>query len=391
MSNKNYNVNYLLSLANPHPVYHEMRLKSPAFWDEEAETWVLTRYKDIKASLIAPGTYIARAEHISNWFIMSGLMQDYKSTMKVVRAAFSPSNSELHVLHVKNKVQKLLNFAQDKGGVEFISDFVRPLFFSTMSKILGIPYDELPEKDQKNIQQWVYDIDQFSFAALASVEKTINYAGQGVALKAHQQFLDFLKPYVEKYTKTPDNSTISNLCETFDDKDEACKWLVMMFYLFSFSETAVVYLFFPQFMQTILSHPEQFQKLRNNPSLMGSAIEEVLRYSTSRFTMQRQAYQDIEIGGNLFRAGEKITLQRDAANRDPEIFDNPDVFDITRQNNRHIAFLSGRHSCLGAAFTRLIIPVTFNAIFKRFSKINLVDARMLGPRQWGYVNIACDT
>lgn len=390
MSTKNFNIDYLLSLDNPHPIYNRMRKESPIHFDHKSDSWLLTRYKDIKAILSAPSTDISRAQHIRDWFLMSNMLpNEYRNVMSILKKMFSARETSVYVPYVESKMNTLLDFAQKKGGMEFIVDFVRPLFFSTISKVLGMPYDDLTALERQNLLKWFADIDQYSLAPLMLYTKTPNFAGEKIALQAHAELKNFFMGYVLRARQCDTKSLINSLCSIFDDNDIVCKWLVMIYFLFCFSETAVFFIFFPQMMHAIITYDDQFQQVRAEPSLMLSAIEEVLRYNTSRFTLQRQVYQDYELNGYPLRQGDKIILLRDAGNRDPEIFDHPEHFDIKRATNRHIAFLSGAHVCLGATFTKLMAPIIFNNILKRFSKINLVDARMNGPRQWGVMTIAC--
>ena len=126
---------------------------------------------------------------------------------------------------------------------------------------------------------------------------------------------------------------------------------------------------------TLLEHPSELTRLRERPELIGSAVEEVLRYeSPVETTSMRWALTDVELRGARIRAGEPIVAGILAANRDPEQFVEPDTFDITRQPNRHIAFGYGVHACLGAPLARMEGAIALGALFRRLPRLALTGS-----------------
>jgi cytochrome P450 len=123
--------------------------------------------------------------------------------------------------------------------------------------------------------------------------------------------------------------------------------------------------------EALLQHPEQLAKLRANPELLPRAVEEILRYVSPAIHFCRTPNRDVEIGGKKIRAGEHMVMFYPAANRDPEVFANPDRFDIERTPNRHLAFGTGPHVCLGMHLARLELRVMFEQFLQRVEKIEL--------------------
>ena len=121
----------------------------------------------------------------------------------------------------------------------------------------------------------------------------------------------------------------------------------------------------------LLQHPDQFQKLKDNPILMTSAIEEFLRYDSPLQRQLRKAAGKIEIGGKQIREGDLVSVMLGAANRDPAEFAEPDRLDITRAENRHVSFGMGIHFCLGAPLARIEGPVALSALLSRFPAMRL--------------------
>ena len=125
-------------------------------------------------------------------------------------------------------------------------------------------------------------------------------------------------------------------------------------------------------MLALLTHPDQLTRLRENPDLIGTAVEEFLRFDSPTQNFSRIALEDIQIDGKVLERGQRIMLCYGAANRDPEYFENPDALDISREMNRHMAFAHGTHYCLGAALARLEGQVALGTLIKRFPEIRLI-------------------
>jgi len=121
----------------------------------------------------------------------------------------------------------------------------------------------------------------------------------------------------------------------------------------------------------LCEHPEQFDRLRRDPSLLPQAIEEILRWVSPVMQFRRTAMRDTRIGHQEIRKGEKVVMYYGAANRDPEVFDDPERFDITRRPNPQVAFGVGTHFCMGSHIARLEMRVTLEEFLRRFPNPSL--------------------
>jgi cytochrome P450 len=121
----------------------------------------------------------------------------------------------------------------------------------------------------------------------------------------------------------------------------------------------------------LLQHPDQLQRLRENPTLIDSAVEELLRYDGPALSVVRRVIEDTEIGGKCLRTGQKVYCMLHAGNRDPERFPEPDRLDIGRKDNRHLGLGQGIHFCLGAVLTRIETKIAINTIVQRLPDLRL--------------------
>jgi hypothetical protein len=124
-------------------------------------------------------------------------------------------------------------------------------------------------------------------------------------------------------------------------------------------------------MLALLRHPDQMEKLKREPTIIQCAVEEILRYDSALQHTVRMATENVDIGGKTIRAGEKVFLYLGSANRDPAEFPDPEQLDLTRCENRHLAFGVGIHYCLGAALARVQAQVAINTLVKQFPKLKL--------------------
>jgi cytochrome P450 len=130
-------------------------------------------------------------------------------------------------------------------------------------------------------------------------------------------------------------------------------------------------------LKALIENPEQMEKLRSTPTLMKTAIEEIVRWATPSCYKRRTATREVELGGQKIRAGDKVTYWEMSANRDESVFENPFVFDVTRSPNPHMGFGNGVHFCLGANLARLEMRVLFEDLFERYAVLE-----MAGPEAW---------
>jgi cytochrome P450 len=189
-----------------------------------------------------------------------------------------------------------------------------------------------------------------------------------------REFISYLRDLFEAKRHAPTDDMISRLLHAEEDGDvlDEDEILATVFLMFLAGHVTTVNLI-GNGVVALLTHPEQLAKLKANPELAGGVVEETLRYwGPVDFIGRRIAKEDVEVGGTVIPKGEQATASLASANRDPERFENPGVFDITRPDaNRHVAFGKGIHVCLGAPLARVEGHVAFTTLFRRFPKLRL--------------------
>jgi cytochrome P450 len=370
-------------LANPYPLYHQLRSEDPVHWSDLANSWILTRYDDVQFALqydprltaerlspliqqLPEATQIEvepLRQHLST-FLQYYDPPDHTRLRTLVNKTFTPRMLECLRPRIQEIVDELVDAVYHSGRMEVIREFAYPLPAIVVAEMLGVP----PE-DRDQFKQWSDDIAEF-FEGVGE-----DYAA--VARRTNQSVLeltDYLGRLFAERRQHPQEDLISALVaveEAGDRLSEAELFGMCSFILEAGHETTTGLI--GNGLLALLQHPDQMQKLRNDPSLIKTAVEEFLRYDSSIQRISRVAVQAFELGGKQIRQGQRIWAMQGAANRDPAQFPEPDRLDISRQKNRHVAFGHGVHHCLGAALARLEGAIAFNTLLRRLPGLRLAS------------------
>jgi cytochrome P450 len=246
--------------------------------------------------------------------------------------------------------------------MELIGDFAYPLPLTVISEMLGIPL-----ADRDKFREWSQAAVSFTPADRANPAVTAKLI----------EFISYLRRLVAEKHSNPCDDLLSGLvlAEAEGDTLSENELLSMIFLLIVAGHETTVNLIGNGTL-ALFEHPEQRARLQENPSLLKPAIEEMLRYyGPVEMSLTRWVRQDTEFGGQLLRHGQQIMALLASANHDDEQFPNPDVFDISREPNRHVAFGTGVHSCLGATLARLEGQIAFATLLARMPNLALAIPR----------------
>ncbi|WP_332961215.1 cytochrome P450, partial [Microcoleus sp. AR_TQ3_B6] len=334
------------AVANSYPLFKRMRSEDPVHYCESGGYWILTRYRDVEAALHderlssnRTAWYINKlgsldVKEIQNFLdLTSNMMVDtdppeHTRLRKLGKQGFTTRAIESWRSIIQNTTDRLLDRVQNQGGMDVVSDLAIPLPRFIITEIFGVP-----ETDRAKMLGWARDLTTFFGAAGGSTIEMAELARK--ADKAAAQFSALLRQLIEQRRQQPGTDMISLLSVAYQEQGfnlEKLPFLCMDILNAGLLTTTDL---IANGVNALLSHPDQLQKLKKNPTLINSAVEEILRFDTSVPFLPRIATQDLTIGGKNITAGSIIALGFGAANHDPEKFEEPEVFDITRTPNEH--------------------------------------------------------
>lgn len=293
---------------------------------------------------------------------------DHARIRSVVQFAFTPRRMEEMRGTVQAYVDDLLAEPGRRGRIELVNELAFPLPLRVVSDLLGIGHER-----HADIRAWSHEL---------AIAFDSGYANLGPAYAAYTAFQELVAGIIEQRRGDGGATDLFGALLHSDDdgtrlsENELTGMLVLM--LFAGHETTTNLI--GNALLALLEHPGQLAALRGNPNLLAPAINEFLRYNGSVHSVRRVATRDAEIAGTAVKAGQTIRLMLAAANRDPEVFDNPTVLDVSRADaGQHVGLGYGIHRCLGAWLARLETEVAVGALITRFPNLALEGEPELHP------------
>lgn len=363
-------------LANPYPLFDRLRTEDPVHWDVFLHTWVVTRYADVlevlhrfsadrthtPAKLQAMG--LGDMSPIARLMVRQMLFMDppaHTRLRSLASQAFSPARVAVLRTHIRDIVKRLLDDVQDKGEMDVIRDLGDPLPAIVTAEMLGVPTD-----DRHRLKAWSADFAEM----LGNFQHNPEHAPR--MLRAVEEMTTYFRDQVLAQRDNPREGLVHSLMTAEVDGDRLTDEEVVATCIVTMVgglETTTNLI--GNGVLTLLRHPEQMKRMREDLSLIPSAVEEMLRYESPSQHTGRLAPDDVEMGGCLIRKGQAVMAVMAAANRDPERFPDPHHFDVSRADNRHLAFGYAAHFCFGAALARVEGQEVFEAITRRLHDLEL--------------------
>jgi cytochrome P450 len=306
---------------------------------------------------------------------------DHTRLRKLVQPSFTGRGIQALRWSIQQTADDLLDQAERDAAargeeapdrrMDLIEAFAYPFPVTVISDMLGIP-----REDRETIRGWTENLLRVDRFRGQEVDEEVR-AGL-------RDFIDYLRDLFERKRRAPTDDMISRLVHAEEDGDvlDEDEVLATVFLMFLAGHVTTVNLV-GNGVVALLTHPDQLAKLNASPDLAKGVVEETLRYwGPVDFIGRRIAREDVELSGTVIPTGEQATVSLASANRDPERFADPDVFDITRADaNRHVAFGKGIHVCLGAPLARVEGQVAFDTLFRRFPELRL--AVPIEEVRWG--------
>jgi cytochrome P450 len=366
-------------LENPYPLYHQLRALDPVYWDERANSWVLTRYTDVAAALRDPRYTVMGFMSETSWIpadmrpklepplrAVSRQMlfqdpPDHTRLRGLVAKAFTPRMIESLRPVIQHVTDELLDQAEAKGHMELMGEFAFPLPAIIIATMLGVP----PE-DREQFNRWSSYFGRLLDGGDFSLEKVFE------AVSEVSDFLDYFRTMMHARRAAPKDDLLQAMINAEEQGDALSEEELLgnCILLLAAGHGTTMHLIGNGTL-ALLRYPEQLQLLHEQPSLVPSAVAEVLRYDSPVQLTSRRAKEALQIGGKQVNAGQEVIMLLGAANHDPAQFKDPDRLLLRRPESRHLSFGLGVHFCLGAPLARLEGEIAFSTLFKRFPHLRL--------------------
>ncbi|MBX8631636.1 MAG: cytochrome P450 [Thermoplasmata archaeon YP2-bin.285] len=366
-------------ISNPYPVYRRIRAASPVYLSDDVGGYMLTRHQDCDYILSNPSfgkdferrieTEISRQNKLKDGdsivpFSKSMLFLDppnHTRLRQLVSKAFTPGAVERIRPFVENLARDLLRSA-DRREYDIMNEYAGPLPAFTIARMLGVP-----SKDMKRFKEW-------SEKAVLSLDATRPREDMIAAARATSELGAYFASLIDERRNSKSDDLLNSLisAEESGDRLNREELLSMCILLLIAGHETTTNLIGNGFL-ALMRNREQMQLLCDDRSLLRSAIEEFLRYDPPVQMVARGVMADSILSGHPVSSGSKVIAVIGAANRDPEVFENPDRLDITRKNNRHLSFSKGIHYCLGAQLAKLEGEIAINALLDRMPNARIAQ------------------
>ena len=358
---------------DPYPVYAALRERDPVHRSGLMNAWLFTRHADIDTILRDHRRFgndprkgnLSRRQRANlpadEEFTMLFLdPPDHKRLRALVNKAFTPKAVNALEPHIRKLLGALLDEIDDPAGFDLMQVVAQPLPVIVIAEMLGVP----PE-DRAQFKVW-------SDQRARTLEPSIDARERALAETANQSLNEYFRPIIEERRAAPKDDIVSALAQAEEEGDRLTeREMLNMLRLLLIAGNETTTNLIGNGVLALLRHPDQLQRLREDPSLIPSAVDELLRFDSPVQTDFRRVLEDCEVNGFPLKKRDNIVVLLGAANRDPDVFEEPDRLDVGRGDRSHLSFGRGIHHCIGAPLARLEGRIVLEVLLERFSQISL--------------------
>jgi len=358
--------------ADPFPFYARLRSEAPVYQTklpDRRNAWLVTRYDDVLSALkdhrFAKDKVNARTPPwLPSMFkplirnMLDVDVPDHTRLRGLVQKVFTVRLIENLRDRVQGLADELLNQAQEKGQMDLVRDYAVPIPTTIIAEMLGVPV-----KDRHKFHHW----------SSATISATSSRWGMALALPHGIAFLRYIRKLVNARRVSPEDDLVTALVRAEEAGDQLSEdELVAMIFLLLVAGHETTVNLIGNGVLALLENPDQMRKLRDNPALVKTAVEELLRYNGPLETAtERYARTETTVAGVTIPRGELVLAVLASANRDEQQFKNADRLDLEREPNPHVAFGCGIHYCLGAPLARLEGQIAIGTLLRNVPNLRL--------------------
>ncbi len=382
-------------VQDPYTYFARMREEDPVHWNAPYKLWVISKYKDLVWVTRRPELFSSEVFHrdplppypdidesdmglyeyvkqfFAQWFIQHDRRAvsayesirehggpDHTDMRKVIHGYFNPKAMELWRPLVQSAINQLLDEAEERGHMDVMRDYATPLPLLVIAAMMGIETSD---------RQFIRSLaEKLLFLGRGNTDRMQPLTEGIVGLQ------EYLRPMVAERIKNPNGDLLDRMTDAYRvgvmDEEQVVANAILL--LLAGHETTINLIC--NGTRAFMTHPDQWELMKADPEgRMIRATEECLRYDPPVKSIQRISGEELEFGGKQIEKNQRMRWFITGANRDPEVFDRPDDFDIERYPNPHVAFGSGIHHCLGATLARLEGQEAFKTLAQRFPNLNL--------------------
>ncbi|CAL9526336.1 Cytochrome P450 monooxygenase PikC [Streptomyces sp. enrichment culture] len=367
-------------VADPYPAYAELRERGRVHFFEPTNQWLVPHHADVSALLRdrrLGRMYLHRFSHeefgrtapppehepfhtLNDHGMLDLEPPDHTRIRRLVSKAFTPRTVERLKPYVRGLAGDLVAALVEAGGGDLLRDVAEPLPVAVIAEMLGIP-----ESDRAPLRPWSADI-------CGMYELNPSEEAAARAVRASVEFSDYLRELIARRRKAPGDDLVSGLIAAHDEDDRLTEqeMISTCVLLLNAGHEATVNATVNGWW-ALFRNPDQLAALRADPSLVPSAVEELMRYDTPLQLFERWVLDEIEIDGRVIPRGAEIAMLFGSANHDPAVFTDPARLDLTRRDNPHISFSAGVHYCIGAPLARIELAASMTALLEKAPTLRL--------------------
>lgn len=367
----------------PHEAWTRLRRESPVHHFEDAALepfWAVTKHADIVAISKQPEHFLnaprllmpSRGMEVQEEFPVRMLLNmdnpDHTAYRNLLKGRFSPQalrNMPLDVEGIAREIVDKIDSAGEEAEIDFVSDVSAYLPIAVVADLLGVP-----RSDWRTLFRWTNEV-------IGSTDPEYQHEGetpQEAIRRTRLELFTYFTELIRERRETPRDDVVSHLAAArIDGEYLPDHELLSYFFLLVLAGNETTRNATTGGLLAFIENPGEWERLRRDPALLDSAVEEILRWTSPVIHFVRTANEDCEVHGKKIRAGERLVLFYPSANRDEDVFDEPFRFRIDRKPNRHIAFGIGEHFCLGANVARLELRLIYRELAQRVEFMELAS------------------